>query len=124
MRLFIADGNSSNRLALQMYLQQQPGMYVIGMAAEVQGLLAQLEASRAEVMLLSWRLPGAIMPDLLGDVQALEHSPKVVVLAADPDAETPALSAGAEAFFNMNAPNSQLLEILLLLNESTVNRIN
>ena len=52
MLLFFADVNSSVRLALQMYLQQEPGIYVTGgMASEAEGLPAQVEVSRPDVVL-------------------------------------------------------------------------
>jgi len=37
MRLFIADANAANRIALQMYLHPEPGIYVTGTAADARG---------------------------------------------------------------------------------------
>ena len=61
MRLFIADADSGVRLALQMYLHQASGMYVVGTASEAAGLCAQVEASRPDVLLLDAHLPGTSM---------------------------------------------------------------
>ena len=121
MRLFIADGNSSVRLALQMYLQQEPGMYVTGMASEAQGLPVQVEASRPDVLLLDSHLPGASMQDLLSDIRGLEFPPKIVVLSIKPEEKGPALSAGADAFINKNAPPEDLLDLVRSLRDTTVN---
>jgi DNA-binding NarL/FixJ family response regulator len=118
MRLFIADGNSSVRLALQMYLQQEPGMYVTGMAAEAEGLPAQLEASRPDVMLLDWFLPGASMQDLLSDIGELEAPPKIVVLSIKPEVKGRALSAGADAFIRKDAPPEELFELVNTLGQT------
>ena len=121
MRLFIADGNSSVRLALQMYLQQEPGLYVTGMASEAEGLPAQIEASRPDVLLLDAHLPGASIEDLLSDIRGLKSPPKIVVLSIKPEEKGPALSAGADAFINKNAPPDELLEAVRSLRETTAN---
>lgn len=112
MRIFIADGNSSVRLAIQMYLQQEPGMYVTGMATEAEGLPAQVEASRPDVLLLDSFLPGASILDLLSDIRGLEAPPKIVVLSIKPEVKGPALAAGADAFISKNALPEELLELV------------
>ena len=121
MRLFIADGNSSVRLSLQMYLQQERGLYVTGMASEAEGLPAQLEASRPDVLLLDSHLPGASMLGLLSNIRGLESPPKTIVLSIKPEDEEPALSAGADGFSSKNAPPEELLEVILSLRDKTVN---
>ena len=121
MRLFIADGNSSVRLSLQMYLQQEPGIYVTGMASEAEGLPAQVEASRPDVLLLDSHLPGATMQSLLSDIRGLESPPKIVVLSIKPEDKEPALSAGADAFSSKNAPPEELLEVVRSLRDAPVN---
>ncbi len=122
MRLFIADGNSSVRLALQMYLQQEPGMYVTGMATEADGLPAQLEASRPDVLLMDSFLPGSSMQGLLADIRGLETPPKkIVVLSIKPEVKGPALAAGADAFISKNAPPEEMLKLILSFRETPVN---
>ena len=121
MRVFIADGNSSVRLSLQMYLQQEPGLYVTGMASEAEGLPAQVEASQPDVLLLDSHLPGASMQGLLSDIRGLESPPKIVVLSIKPEDQEPAFSAGADAFISKNAPPEELLEVIRSLRDTTVN---
>jgi len=115
MRVFIADGNSTARLALQMYMQQEPGVYVTGMASEADGLVVQIEASQPDVLLLDSHLPGASMPELLKDIRGVEAPPKIVILSLDPDVSDLALSAGAEAFVYKKAPPDELIKQVRLL---------
>ena len=68
MRIFIADGDSGTRLALQMYLHREPGLYVTGMTTQTQGLVTQVAASQPDVLLLDWKLPGASMPETMAAV--------------------------------------------------------
>ena len=118
MRLFIADADSAVRLALQMYLQQEPGMYVTGIASESQGLPVQLEASRPDVLLLDAHLPGTSMQDLLSDIRGLKSPPQIVVLSIKPEEKEPALSAGADAFISKNALPDELVEVVRSLRET------
>ena len=119
MRVFIADGNSSVRLSLQMYLQQEPGLYVTGMASEAEGLSVQVEASRPDVLMLDSHLPGASMQGLLSDLRGLESPPKIVVLSIKPEVKGPAMSAGADAFISKNVPPDNLVEVVRWLRDSS-----
>ena len=119
MRLFIADADSAVRLALQMYLQHEPGMYVTGIASGSQRLPTQLEASRPDVLLLDWHLPGASIQDLLSDIRGIKFPPKIVVLSIKPEEKGPALSAGADAFISKNALPNKLVEVIRSLKETT-----
>ena len=46
MRLFIADADQELRVGLQMFLHQEPGMPVVGMAVRTKGLLLAIETMR------------------------------------------------------------------------------
>ena len=87
-------------------------MYVTGMAIESEGLLKQVEASRADILILDWHLPGASTMNLLADLHGLEASPRIVVLSPRSEEERPALSAGADAFVSKNAPPEELLGLI------------
>lgn len=100
-----------------MLLHQEAGIHVIGMAIQAEGLLVQVEASQAEVLILDWHLPGASMPELLSDICRLESPPKIVVLSVNPEVKVQALSAGANAFIGKNAPPDELLEVVRSMKE-------
>ena len=109
MRIFIADADKQLRVALQILLHQEPGMQVTGVATEVKGLLAQVEASQPDVLLLDWYLPGMPVTDLLADLQALDMPPKIVVLSVRPEVKSTALAAGADAFAEKSESPAELL---------------
>ena len=112
MLIFIAEQDQDLRLGLQILLHQEPGMHVVGMAIETDGLLVQLQASRADLILLDWHLPGASTEHLLGQIKRLEPQRAVVVLSVKPEEEGPALAAGADAFISKNAPPDNLLNVI------------
>ena len=95
-------------------------MYVTGMAIETEGLLKQVEVTRADVLLLDWHLPGASSMEVVADIHELEPSPKIVVLSPRPEEEGPALSAGADAFASKSIPPDALLNIVRSFKETTV----
>jgi DNA-binding NarL/FixJ family response regulator len=95
-----------------MLLHQEPGMHVVGMAIQTEGLLVQLEASRADLLLLDWRLPGASIRDLLSEIRGLESPPKIVVLSVKSEDKSKALSAGADGFISKTAPPDELIEVV------------
>jgi len=112
MLIFLAESDQNLRLGMQMLLHQEAGIHVIGMAIQAEGLVVQVEASRAEVLILDWHLPGASMPELLSDICRLASPPKIVVLSVNPEVKAVALSAGAIAFIGKNAPPDELLEVV------------
>ncbi len=121
MLIFLAESDQNLRLGMQMLLHQEAGIHVIGMAIQAEGLVVQVEASRAEVLILDWHLPGASMPELLSDICRLEAPPKIVVLSVNPEVKAAALSAGADAFIGKNAPPDKLLEVIRSLKKTSVN---
>jgi len=118
MLIFVAESDQNLRLGLQMLLHQEPGLHVSGIAIQADGLLLQVEASQADVLLLDWQLPGVSMVDLLADIRELDSPPKIVVLSVNPEVKETALAAGADAFISKNGPPDELLEVVRSLKES------
>jgi DNA-binding NarL/FixJ family response regulator len=116
MRLFIADADKELRVGLQILLHQEPGMQVIGVAVNAKGLLAQVEASQPDVLLLDWRLPGMPMTELIADLQALDLPPKLVVLSVRPEDKNAAKAVDADAFIGKTGPPDELLVYLRSMN--------
>ena len=112
MRIFIADADKQLRVALQIFLHQQTGLHVTGMAPDAGGLLAQVKASQPDVLLIDWNLPGRPMAVLLADLQMFIPSPEIIVLSVRPEDKSAALTAGACAFVEKSSPPEKLLEHL------------
>jgi DNA-binding NarL/FixJ family response regulator len=112
MLIFLAEPDQNLRLGLQMLLQQEAGLHVIGMAVKSQGLVAQLEASQAEVLILDWHLPGAPMQTLVAQIRELESPPKIIALSVRPEDRLPALSAGAVGFISKAGPPDDMLPLV------------
>jgi DNA-binding NarL/FixJ family response regulator len=112
MRIFIASADQKFRFALQMLLEDEPGMVVIGIADRSDGLLTQMGAAQPEVLLLDWELTKQEPIDLIGDVQHLEHRPKIIALSINPQVKETSLAVGVNDFISKNVPPDDLLPIL------------
>jgi len=112
MLIFLAESDKNLRLALQMLLHQEAGMHVAGLAMKAEGLLAQENASQADVLLLDCYLSGSPMTAFLADLSKVQTLPKVIVLSVKPEDEKAVMSAGSDAFVTKNTEPDELLIIL------------
>jgi DNA-binding NarL/FixJ family response regulator len=113
MRIMLADDETKVRRALCLLLEQQDWASVTGEAGQAREVLAQVEATSPDLLLLDWGLPdmdGSALMHLLK-----KHFPylAVVVLSGQPEAEEPALTAGAVAFVSKADPPEKLLAAIL-----------
>jgi DNA-binding NarL/FixJ family response regulator len=109
MRVLLADGQPQVRLALSALLGQQPGLSVVGEAANAQTLLSQAAALRPDVLLVDWQLPPGRSDQLLPALREACPTTRVIALSARPEARLAALEAGVDAFVSKGDPPDQLL---------------
>ena len=85
-------------LALQLYLDAEPDLFVVGMATEAASLRALLRTASPDLIILNWDLPGYAANHLLAEIKRVRSSPQIIVLGRDKGARQEALAAGADAF--------------------------
>jgi DNA-binding NarL/FixJ family response regulator len=112
MNIFLAEASSDVRLALQLSLDNEPGLNVIGLAVRAEGLLVQIEVVQPDVLLLDRSLVSGSLNDFMSALQKLKPRPLVIVLSINLDEEQSSLAAGADAFFCKAYPVEELLTIL------------
>jgi DNA-binding NarL/FixJ family response regulator len=127
MRIFLADDQAKVCSALRLLLEQEPGLSVVGEAAEAKDLLAQVQRTRPDLVLLDWELPGLRAPRsstpsagsgissgqrLLAALHSLSCRVKVIALSGHLEAREEALAAGADAFVSKGDPPERLLTTL------------
>ena len=92
MRILLADNQSKVRFALRALLEQQPGLTIVGEAAEAGDALLQVEAVHPDLVLLDWDLRGPWnnphllvgVLDLLPAMQRVCPELRVIALSARP----------------------------------------
>ena len=109
MRTLLAVEQHDLRLALELYLDQEPGVIVVGMASEAASLRALLRTARPDLLLLDWDLPGYAPSNLLIEAKRLGSPPHVILLGKDLKVKQAALDAGADAFVLRGDLPDQLL---------------
>jgi DNA-binding NarL/FixJ family response regulator len=109
MRVLLADDQLKVRQALQLLLEQEPGVHVVGEAAEARDLLAQVAGDCPDLVLLDWGLPDMAVEELLVALREACPALAVIVLSGQPEAGENAVAAGADAFVSKTDPPEQLL---------------
>ena len=109
MQILLATKQADLRLAIELYLTEEPGMDIVGTVSEAASLRARLQASRPDLVLLDWDLPGHPPADLVTEAKSLPPGPQVIVLGRDFDTKPAARAAGADAFVLKGDPPRQLL---------------
>jgi DNA-binding NarL/FixJ family response regulator len=109
MRILIADTQPKVRFALQVLLQRQPDLKVVGEAMDAESLLEQAETVCPDVVLLAWELPGMEMEHLVPILR--ENCPGILVIALSGrlEAHRAASEIGVDAFVSKSSPPDQLL---------------
>jgi DNA-binding NarL/FixJ family response regulator len=113
----LADDQTRVRWALRTFLQEEPGLILVGETGRAEALLALVEATRPDLLLLDWELPAQPMADLLSALQAIDIQLKVIVLSSQPDMRQAALAAGVDGFVSKGDPPERLLTTLRIIEE-------
>lgn len=98
MQVVLAVRKGDLGLALQLYLDAEPGVFVVGMATEAASLRALLRTAYPDLVLLDWDLPGCAPIKLLAEAKRPGHAPHVIVIGSDAGVRQEAMAAGADAF--------------------------
>jgi DNA-binding NarL/FixJ family response regulator len=112
MRVLVADDQKQVRSALQMLLKHELNVSMVAEASEAKSLLALIQATHPDLLLIDWGLPGL---SAIGSLPTLRRAcPKLLVIALSgrPEIRQEALAAGADFFVSKVDPPEQLLSAL------------
>ena len=110
MRVLLAVAQPDLRLGIELLLDAEPGVTVVGGASETEGALALVATAHPDVMLLDWDLPGRPCSAVLAEARGADPRPAMVVLGRQARTEEAALAAGADAYVLRGDPPEQLLD--------------
>jgi len=114
IRVLLADDQSLVRAGFRMILKAEPGIEVVGEAADGVEAVAQARKLAPDVVLMDVRMPLLDGIEATRQVVTDETSPRVLVLTTfDPDEYVyGSLRAGASGFLLKDAPEDQLLSAI------------
>ena len=119
MRILLATEQPELRLALGLFLSEEPGMTIVGSASEAASLRSLLITARPELVLLDWDLPGHPPASLVAEAKSLNPHLQVIVLGKDPDVKHAVLASGADAFFVKGDSPKPLLTAIRMARSQT-----
>lgn len=112
MEILIADSHDQVRFALRVMLSRQPGLQVVGEAADAAQLLALARVAMADLVLVDWELAGLAS---LGGLAAIHHACptlRIVVLSSRFGVKQAAEGNGVDAFVSKGDPPERLLAVI------------
>ena len=124
LRIFIAEPDRDIRIGLEMLLDRESGMRVVGIAVRPEGLVRQVGALQPDIVLLDWQLIASAPESYIKNLNSLESRPHIIVLHVRPETYEDAKAAGADYFFSKDSPPDQLLKCLRKLKQEGVPKIH
>ena len=109
LMIFLADANRDSRLGMQMLLDHQTGMRIVGVSVGSEGLVVQAGAAQPDVVLLDWQLIALAPAEYIKNLHLIESKPQIIVLDIRPDVRREAEDAGADVFISKDTPPDELL---------------
>jgi DNA-binding NarL/FixJ family response regulator len=108
-RLLIADDRARTRRALRAVLATEPGIELVGEAADGEEALAEIERLQPDVVILDIRMPR--LDGIAATAHIKQRWPRIRVIAHSLAEElgADALAAGADAFVAKGSPPDTLL---------------
>jgi two-component system, NarL family, invasion response regulator UvrY len=112
IRVVLADDHTMVREAMRRVLEDQNGITVVGEAATVADLLAELGRVDADVLILDIAMPGPGIVETLRQVKAIRPRARSLVVTASPEADyaVRVLRAGAAGYLTKDRSLDQLVD--------------
>ena len=114
IRIFIADDHPIVRQGLRRIVEADAGMVISGEADGAAALLAGLETSATDLVLLDVSMPGGLFLDTLRELRTRHPTIRVLALSVHPEDEwaVRALRAGASGYLTKDHSPDQLLDAI------------
>ena len=114
IRIFIADDHPIVRQGLRRIVEADPGLVISGEAGDAATLIAALQATATDLVLLDVSMPGGPFLETLRDLRARHPTIRVLVLSVHPEDQwaVRALRAGASGYLTKDHSPDQLLEAI------------
>ncbi len=96
--ILLADDNPDLLSALHLLLKTRFGLEMILEARDMEHVLAQVENSRPDCIILDWELPGCPARKRVSILRKFVPNLKVIALSMRPESKQAALEEGVQAF--------------------------
>jgi len=111
-QILLADDNSDLRSALRLLLETRLDFKLITEARDMEHVLAQVEDSHPDCVILDWELPGRPTRERINVLRTLMPGLKIIITSARPESRQQALDEGADGFICKTDSALRILETL------------
>jgi DNA-binding NarL/FixJ family response regulator len=97
-QILLADDNSDLRSALRLLLETRMDARLISEARDMEHVLAQVEDSHPDCVILDWELPGRPTRERINVLRMLMPGLKIIITSVRAESRQQVLDEGADAF--------------------------
>jgi DNA-binding NarL/FixJ family response regulator len=109
MRIILAARDTDLRLAMQLLLSEEQGVRVIGSASNASGLLALIDSTTPDLVLMDEDLPGKTILELLKEIAACKAPPKIFLLGTETSMSNDFAQTGVKYYIQKGDPPEELV---------------
>jgi len=109
MRIILATADRDLRLAIELLMSDEPGLKVVGVASETEGLIALVKSSSPDLVLLDLDLAGRPVDEVLSEMKSFKCGARFVALGKYPGLKAYAVKSGADVYVTKGDPPETIL---------------
>ena len=122
MRMLLATADPDLRLSLELLFDEQPGVQIVGIASEGEGLQALLRTTRSHLILADWNLPGLLLSAIIDEARQMQPSINTLIMVNSGEGLEPARDSGADAVVLKGTPPDHLLAVFWRLQRQIIHK--
>ena len=112
MQVVLAVPHRDLRLALELYLAEEPGLFLAGVATDLAGARALLATIKPEMLIMTWDLSEGGSAALAQETRAAAWTNQIIAVCAHDEQRSEALAAGADAVVSSWDGPDRLAEVV------------
>lgn len=112
IQILLADDNYDLLSALRLLLETRFEIKLIVEARDMEHVLAQVEDTHPDLLILDWELPGRPIRGRIDVLKTMMPGIKIIITSARPETRTIALAEGADDFVSKSDPPAKILEVV------------
>jgi DNA-binding NarL/FixJ family response regulator len=111
-QILLADDNNDLLSALRLLLETRFDLKLIVEARDMEHVLAQVEDTRPDCLILDWELPGRPIRERISILRTLMPGLKIIIISTRPESKREALLEGADDFIYKSDPPAKIVEVI------------
>ena len=109
MRIILATADRDLRLAIELLMSDEPGLKVVGVASEIEGLISLVKSSCPDLVLVDLDLTGRPVDEAISEMKSFKCGARFVAMGKYPDLKAHAVKSGADVYVTKGDPPETLL---------------